>query len=272
MIALLGFLFGSIIGSFLNVLVLRHGTKSIMGRSGCFSCGSAIAWYDNIPLLSWILLSGRCRKCGSRISVQYPIVEALCGVLFAAVFAALVPAFVPIGVFDASVLALHVILMGSIIALGVYDARHTILPDAWVIAFGSSALIVALSTSFAPWHITLLAGPAAAAPLFALWLVSRGRWMGLGDVKLALGIGWFLGPFYGFIAVFLAFVIGALVSVGVLLPLPHVMSALRRAGIARWHGAAPGFTMKSEVAFGPFLVAAFFIVWLARLYQLPIPL
>src|SRR6185503_8120428 len=76
---------GAIIGSFLNVLVLRKGVQSLSGRSKCASCGKTIAWYDNIPLLSWVLLRGRCRACGSAISVQYPIVELVTAILFALV-------------------------------------------------------------------------------------------------------------------------------------------------------------------------------------------
>lgn len=272
MLALLGFVFGAIIGSFLNVLVVRHGAKSVTGRSMCLSCGTPIAWYDNIPVISWLLLRGRCRGCGSRISSQYLIVEVLTGTLFSAVFAALVPTYGAISSTDAMIIALHVLMIGAITALAIYDARHTILPDPWIITFSICALAIALSTRFAPLHVTLLSGPAAAAPLFALWLVSRGSWMGLGDAKLALGIGWFLGPLYGIVAVFLAFVIGALVSVCVLLPLPHLAALARRTGIAQWQGWGAGYTMKSEVAFGPFLVASFFAVWLAQLYQIPLPL
>ncbi len=272
MLAASAFLFGSIIGSFLNVLVLRHGARSVSGRSACFSCGRQIAWYDNVPILSWLMLGGRCRSCGSRISIQYPLVEALTAVIFATVAVKLVPHLTQISGSDALALVLHVILVGSLIAIAVYDAKHTIIPDSWAYTAGLAALAIALMTHFTSLPVTLLSGPAAALPLFALWLVSKGTWMGLGDAKLALAIGWFLGPVYGFFAVFFAFVIGAFVSVFILLPMPAVLKFLHEKGIVRSRGAGGRFTMKSEVAFGPFLVASFFITWIALLYGLPLPL
>lgn len=272
MLAFGAFLFGSIVGSFLNVLVLRRGARSISGRSACLSCAAAIAWYDNVPILSWLLLRGRCRSCRSKISAQYPLVEALTGALFALLAARLIPSLGLIDMSDVILIALHIVLVSNLVAIAVYDTKHTIIPDAWVYAAALAALAIALLTSFSPLHMTLLSGPAAALPLFALWLVSRGTWMGLGDAKLALAIGWFLGPLYGVLAIFFAFVIGAIVSVCVLLPLPHLVRFARERGIARWRGARSHFTMRSEVAFGPFLIASFFTIWISLLYDIPLPL
>jgi leader peptidase (prepilin peptidase) / N-methyltransferase len=204
--------------------------------------------------------------------MQYPLVEALTGVLFALIAGGLGVRWEFAGAVEIIELVLTGVLAATFVAIAVYDARHTIIPDAWVYAAALLALALALLTSYAPLHTTLLSGPAAALPLFALWLISAGRWMGLGDAKLALAIGWMLGPLYGVVAIFLAFVVGAVISVGILMPLPYLRSMLQKTGIARWHAAGMSFTMKSEVAFGPFLVAAFFIVWLALLYELPLPL
>lgn len=256
-------IFGAIIGSFLNVVLLRHGTKSLSGRSGCFSCGAPIAAYDLIPILSWIMLRGRCRSCGSAISAQYPLVEAATALLFAA-----------IGALSAVSVAQQ-ILMCSIVSLLVliaaYDWKHTIIPDEWAYGF---ALLALLSIFVFPRPMSLpfalLAGPVAALPLAALWFVSRGRWMGLGDAKLALGIGWLLGPIYGLAAVFLSFVIGAIVGVFVLMPLPLYARLARKAGIARLSGPA-SYTMKSEVPFGPFLIASCISVWFMLWLNIPIP-
>src|SRR5690606_3236364 len=111
----------------------------------------------------------------------------------------------------------------------------------------------------------------AALPLFSLWLISGGRWMGLGDAKLSLGIGWLLGPLWGIVAVFLAFVIGALISICILLPLPVLQRHLARWGILRGT-PPPSYTMKSEVPFGPFLIASTLLLWFALLYDIPLPL
>lgn len=264
-IILTGF-FGLIIGSFLNVLILRTGVRALDGRSACMSCGATLRWYDLIPVFSWIYLRGRCRSCGSRISPQYPLVEATTALLFAALAGSAL-------VYTPVLFAISLTCTALLIAIAVYDMRHTIIPDSWAYAFAVLSLVYAIVET-SPGLINIyavLAGPVAALPIATLWLVSQGRWIGLGDAKLSLGIGWLLGPVYGIGAVFFAFVVGALISVGVLMPLPHVRAMLGRWGIARFQGGGAHLTMKSEVPFGPFLVASCFIVWFALLYNLPLP-
>ncbi len=254
-------LFGLIVGSFLNVIILRHGVRSIGGRSGCMSCGRQLLWYDMIPVLSWVLLRGRCRGCAGSISLQYPLVEAATGVLFASIGA--VPFF---GIFYK---ILFCIIAAILVCITVYDFLHTIIPDSWAYVFDALAFLVmgpVFLVGQTPPLLYLLAGPLAALPLFALWLFSQGKWMGLGDAKLALGIGWLLGPALGLFAIFGAFVIGAIVSVGILLPLPHITRALYTSGITLRQKPAGGFTMKSEIPFGPFLILSCIIIWFATLY------
>lgn len=264
---------GLIVGSFLNVLVLRWGAATLGGRSACMSCGAAIRWYDNIPLVSWLILRGRCRVCGSVISVQYPLVELSTGVLFVLIAGT---AHIPLdsgGVYLGLTLLPSCAIGALLIAIAVYDIRHTIIPDAWAYTFALAAFSwgfltpVAWLSQYNPF-LFVVSGPLAAAPLFALWAVSRGRWMGFGDVKLALGIGWLLGPLNGIFAVFLAFIVGALAS----LPLLFFSSRAWR-GLARGFtptSASPkthaGFTMKSEIPFGPFLILSCIIVWLSLMY------
>lgn len=263
---------GLIIGSFLNVVVIRRGALALSGRSVCLSCGAQIRWYDNIPVLSWLVLRGKCRACGSRISVQYPLVESAAGILFALLAYALMRGtgaelFAPLMIAVAPQALLVAILLG----ITVYDLRHTIIPDAWVYSFCALACILGVLFHPAYWYLFVLAGPMTALPLLTLWYISKGAWMGLGDVKLALGIGFFLGPAYGLLALLFAFIIGAFVSVFVLLPLPIYRQILRR-GIAGLSRAHQRFTMKSEVPFGPFLFAAFILVWFAILYDIPLPI
>ncbi len=253
-------LFGLIIGSFLNVVVYRHGTKSLGGRSECLSCGERIAWYDNIPVISWLVLRGRCRQCGSAISIQYPLVELSTGIIFALLGGASVP-------LDIWYRALLCLIASVLIAIAVYDLRHTIIPDRWAYAFAGLSLAAAgslyLSLSHGSVWLYLAAGPIAAAPLFLLWIVSGGRWMGLGDAKLALGIGWLLGPAEGFFAVMFAFIIGALVSLPLLILSSRYWKRIVAVTPIRTSSKLPwGFTMRSEIPFGPFLVISCFIVWL----------
>jgi leader peptidase (prepilin peptidase)/N-methyltransferase len=254
---------GLIVGSFLNVLVLRRGVMSLHGRSACPSCGKTIWWYDNIPVLSWIMLRGRCRYCGSSISLQYPLVEALTSGLFVAVGLAGFPEY--LFSLHAALMTLGALVIVSLlVAITVYDMRHTIIPDEWSYSFGALALCLAFVQAPNIW--TVISGPVAAIPLFFLWLVSRGRWMGLGDPKLALGIGWLVGIPLGVIAIFASFIIGSLV----LLPLLAYERLVTHKGEVSQ--ASAGLTMKSEVPFGPFLIASCLLFWFAQLYGIALPL
>lgn len=268
MIALAAFLLGLIVGSFLNVLVLRRGAKSLNGRSECFSCGSRIAWYDLIPLFSWLNLRGRCRSCGSRISVQYPIVEFVTGALFCAVALIELPALP---------FALALVIVSLSLAIAVYDIKHTIIPDVWVVLLilASAAFPVVFDPSILEnWQWYALGPVAAALPLATLWLVSRGAWMGLGDAKLALAMGFLLGPVAGPYAVMGGFVIGSVI----MLPLLALSSKKWKTWVREFTPTPVaarlvwGFTMKSEVPFGPYLIMSNLAVWSALLLQYPLPI
>ncbi len=266
MVALLPIFFGLlglIVGSFLNVVVLRKGVTSLQGRSKCPSCGKQIRGYDLIPFFSWIILRGRCRNCGSKISVQYPLVEACTGILFALIGGSPFP----VGFFY---LFLFCTIAAILVCIAVYDMRHTIIPDEWVYSFAALAFfgmgpILATLSPDASTLFYLLGGPLVALPLFLLWFVSGGRWMGLGDAKLALGIGWLLGPVLGSVAVLFSFILGSIVLVPLLVfdrVITHIWPYQRR---------VRGLTMKSEVPFGPFLIGSCLILWFLLLYGIPIP-
>src|SRR3990167_10827881 len=128
------------------------------------SCGKKIRWFDLIPVFSWLHLRGRCRACGSRISMQYPAVEFLTGSVFALVGGASLSPFAT---------ATELLIGAVLIAIAAYDIRHTIIPDAWVWSFNALALLSAVIIPPYSIHDTLysfLAGPAVALPIFALWL------------------------------------------------------------------------------------------------------
>ncbi|MBM3271812.1 prepilin peptidase [Candidatus Kaiserbacteria bacterium] len=261
MMPFLASLFGAIVGSFLNVVALRHGARGLGGRSACYSCARQLRWFELVPVVSWIALRGRCRTCGSSISIQYPLVEATTAGTFALIAATPLP--------PALQLAALLVAVFSIL-IAAYDIRHTIIPDQWVVLFSLSALLYAWIAGAAVLPVMmLLAGPVIALPFYVLWRVSQGRWMGLGDAKLTLGIGWFLGLLDGVRAIFLSFMLGATISIFVLLWLPRLIHALRR---GRARVSAPAYTMKSEVPFGPFLLAAMWIVWLAGAYGYAVPI
>lgn len=259
---------GLIVGSFLNVVIFRWGRRSLSGRSQCESCHRTIASYDLIPVFSWLALQGRCRFCKARIATQYPLVEAGIAFLFVLIGLSPLPLYLRL-----SALPIAAIL----VAIAVYDFRHAVIPDTWVWTFNA----IAFFSIFAfPWHLlpgtsylAILAGPITALPLLALWIVSRGAWMGFGDVKLALGMGFLLGIGGGLEALLLAFLLGAIIS----LPLLFFSSQLWRRILVKISPAIVsrkfllGFTMKSEVPFGPFLIVSTGIIWILNMYGIALP-
>lgn len=242
------FVFGSIIGSFLNVVIYRYnsGTSPLEGRSQCFSCGKTLAWYELAPLLSFILQKGRCRKCSVKLSWQYPIVEAITGGIFVAVFLLEKPILET---------ALLIAIFSTLLVIAVYDIRHKIIPDGLSATFAVLGLLNFFSGAgferalHFPYLWTLIAGPLLFFPFWALWAISQGRWLGLGDGKLALGIGWFLGATLGGSAVMLAFWIGALYALCIM-GLQKILQKTKNV-----------LSMQSEIPFGPFLILATFIVY-----------
>lgn len=267
------FAFGTIIGSFLNVVILRYNTgEGVNGRSRCFSCGKEIKWYDLIPVLSFIFLGGKCRFCKSKISSQYALVEFFTGMLFVSVFWKFVPVIWLTNATTIEYLSFLVTLavMAVLVVITVYDFKHKIIPDFFAILFSILAIVqifLTVPTSILfdyPAFLTyFLAGPIIALPLFLLWVISRGAWIGLGDSKLALGIGWFLGIAYGVSALVIGFWIGAVVSLFLL-----ALSRLSKSGLIRGSHLSEGvkgLKMVSEIPLAPFLILGFMAVYFFRI-------
>lgn len=232
---------GAIVGSFLNALSFRFNTgKSVLkGRSRCMRCGQRLSPLDLVPLLSYALLRGRCRYCHTKISLQYPLVEALAALLAIEIL------FVHPAL---AAYAFWFLVSMTLLFIVIYDTRHTIIPSSasiflGILAFASLFLTFNSGVVFAmPGIWDVLAGPALALPLFLLSLVSQGRWMGWADSGLELSLGWFLGLSVGATALIIGFWSGAAVGVVLL-----VFSTL-------WRRRRKHLTMKSEVPFAPFLV------------------
>jgi len=242
------FFFGVIIGSFLNVVILRYNTGlSLNGRSGCLSCGKNLTWKELVPVLSFLFQKGRCRGCQSKISWQYPIVELSTGLVF------MLSAWFFRDPFS---VILSWIMFSLLIVITVYDFKHKIIPDAFVYTFIFLGLLKPFleflaRTSFSPFEPfiqALIGGALVSLPFLILWLLSRGRWLGFGDIKLALGIGVWLGVFKGFSAVILSVWLGAIV--GLLLIAVSKLRLFRR---------RRRYTIKSELPFAPFLILGFFL-------------
>ena len=246
------FIGGLLFGSFLNVVLLRYGYhESSRARSGCMHCEKPLTWYEFLPLVSYLVLRGRCRGCGSRISLQYPLVELLLGVLWAATFVYAPPSLV-LGAVMSFVGLLA--FWWFFVALVVYDIQHTLVPT--VFAWGliaSAALVrvgeVVLLPSAAPLVDALMGAGLLGGFLLLIVLFTKGRGMGVGDIYVAVALGILFGVTRGIDVLVVSFWVGAIIGV-----LGIVLSSLYKTLIQKKTGA--WFTMRSEVPFVPFLFLA----------------
>jgi leader peptidase (prepilin peptidase)/N-methyltransferase len=244
LIFVLIFILGSIIGSFLNVVIFRlnTGRTIVKGRSMCMTCGRKLYWYELVPIISFFMQRGRCRHCKIRISVQYPIVEILTGIIFMMLaYKFLIVSFfsLPSYIF---LIVFFGIILSSFLVMVVYDIRHKIIPEKVLYVFIVFSIIsLFVNTSgfgslfIKPSLSSIIAGPLLSFPFALIWIVSRGKWMGLGDAKLVLGIGWLLGIAGALCSLILSFWFGAVISIIIMI------FSRRKVG------------MKTEIPFAPFL-------------------
>jgi len=252
--------FGAFIGSFLNVVVYRVplGRSVVTPASACGACGHAIRWYDNIPLLSWLLLRGRCRDCGSGIAARYPLVELGTAVFLGVVAWRFVPEIFATGSStDALAAALQMVaylyLAAISLALAVIDLETHRLPNAIVlpafpVGLGLLGIVAALTGAWTPL-LTGLAVAVAFAALYAIPAFVRPGAMGMGDVKLAgvlgLYLGW-LGLVPATVGLLAGFILGGLAGLAMLLV---------------------GRGRTAKIAYGPWLLAG---AWVGILFGEPL--
>lgn len=253
------FAVGLCVGSFLNVLIYRlPHNLSIFGRSFCPHCKKKIVWHDNIPLVSFIILGGRCRKCRSPISLQYPAVELVTGVLFVLVFLFLPSEGIKHQVLSIKylvVIGYYLLIVSSLVAIFFTDLKHGIIPDKIIYpTIFITFLYIILNTKYLILP-NLLSALGAFLLFFLLVLITRGKGMGMGDVKLAFLLGLFLGFPKIVIALYVAFLTGAAVSLILVLW-----------GKKKFSGGT--------VPLGPFLVFGTLLAFFAgeKLLQLVLPL
>lgn len=249
MVIILGLL-GLVFGSFVGVVSYRlpKGLGFVKGRSRCPHCQREIRWFDNIPLVSFILLGGKCRSCGQKISLREPLIELASALGFMGIFAAVQSC----NIFSREVICLwtgwlgylalpfFLILFLIILTIFVCDWEGKIIPDELTFLAVFLTFLALILGSSKIFYLHLVSGFLAAAVLLGLHLLTKGKGMGLGDVKFALFPGLFLGWPGVLVWLFLAFLTGA--TVGVILIL---------AGKAHF---------RKPIAFGPFLVISFAIV------------
>lgn len=229
-ISIFFFLYGIVIGSFLNVLILRIPIKEniALTRSHCMKCGHTLRWYDLFPLFSYLFLGGKCRYCKEKISPQYPIVEGINGIAYVIMFLA---NGINIGTI------LYCLCTSALIALSVIDWRTKEIPvgfNIFILLLG----LIRLVTDIGNWSQYVIGLFAVSGFLYLLLLFTKGRGIGGGDIKLMAATGLLLGWQLNIVAFLLGCVIGSCIHLALM--------AIKKVG--------------RELAFGPYLSAGVFVV------------
>jgi leader peptidase (prepilin peptidase) / N-methyltransferase len=227
---IMAFVFGACIGSFLNVCIYRipAGASIVRPGSSCPRCKTEIAFYDNIPILSWLLLMGKCRTCGTSIAVRYPLVELLTGLFAAACIFFFGPTWQTLAAFA---------FVATLIVVAFIDLDHRIIPDTISLPGIPIFFIAAIAVTDLTWRSSAIGILAGGGSLFAVaWgyqLLTGREGMGGGDIKLLAMIGAFIGWQGILFTLFAASAIGTLIG----------LLAMVRSGKG----------MKLAIPFGPFL-------------------
>jgi len=246
MIIILFFALGTIVGSFVNVLVYRfwEGEDIVVKRSHCRNCGTVLSWHELIPVFSFLCLRGKCRTCQAPISWQYPLVEIATGALFALIaqkfFSCALISSCSLGFPGIIIVALHLFMFTLLVAMFVFDVRYYILPNSLLyLSSAAAALIYLLQPSMFLEHFA--GALVATAFLGFLVLVTKEKGMGWGDAYLVFPLGFLVGWPAVFAGLLISFLAGSVWGVALL--------ALKRK------------TLKSPIPFGPFLIASFLFVF-----------
>lgn len=259
LLAVFAFVFGAIIGSFLNVCIIRwpRDLSILRPRSRCPHCGHQLSWYENIPIVSWLALRARCRCCDEPISVQYPLIELAVALGWLWAFSA----------FGATLLGLRVAMFGTILlGIAITDAKHYLIPDGFTVSGLFWVLLTAVVAAFTgrdsgPFAVPgdALIGACTGAGFVAIvgWLgeaALKREAMGMGDVTLMAFAGAALGPARAIITVFAGALLGAITFLVVVYPVARVRQSGYR---EQTELALGGATFEAPlVPFGVFLAPA----------------
>ncbi|OGM09127.1 hypothetical protein A2159_01695, partial [Candidatus Woesebacteria bacterium RBG_13_34_9] len=223
------FLFGLIIGSFLSAFTYRNPRKFYInkGRSFCDKCKKQIIWYDNIPLLSYLLLQGRCRNCRKNISLRYPLIEFTTSLIFLSIyyfyencsFLALDNLYSKLSfcgireILGIWSLPIGFLIAFLLIAIFIIDFENQIIPDNLVFFLSVIALILLILTSNNGFFTTVFSAFVSSLFFLFLFLITKGKGMGAGDIKLVLALSLFLNWHYILLYIFLSFSLGAIIGI-----------------------------------------------------------
>jgi prepilin signal peptidase PulO-like enzyme (type II secretory pathway) len=231
-------LFGACIGSFLNCYIYRlEKGLTMKGRSFCPNCKATLHWQDLFPIFSYLFLRGKCRQCKNKISIQYLLVEVFTAIIFLTTF---IINLQQKGVF-AGIFAFYI--LSVLIIIFVYDLKHFIIPDKVLFpAIGITILYRVINFELGLFLNFVIAGVIISGFFFLIFLFTKGRGIGFGDVKLAILMGLLLGIKSVLAATFLAFLAGAVVGL--------ILMVFKRKGL------------KTELPFAPFLIGGTFLaIW-----------
>ncbi len=236
------FLIGLFVGSFLNVIIDRLPRKETIakGRSHCEFCKKELAWYDLIPLFSFLMLKGKCRYCHKPIGIFYPIIELSTGILFLTAFVFVYGLNFQFTIFNLQLnmfisLFYYLFIVSSFIIIFFEDLKFGIIPDKVVFPATAAALVYLLIINPSSLIIYLISALGSFAFFIVLFLITKGKGMGFGDVKLSFLLGLILGFPKIILALYLAFLTGAFVGIILII----------------WRKKR---SLKDTIPFGPFLI------------------
>ncbi len=242
---LFAFIFGAALGSFANLVADRLRVKSVWtGRSECMSCGKKLSPGELFPIVSFLWLRGKCKNCGSRLSPMYLFSEILSGTLVALAYSVAITLPFVFNIQLIIFLVTSFVICLSIVII-IYDIRHTIVP----VEIVSILLVLGLILTFIRTHLygvslyDIFSGIIIAAPFSILYIISKGKWLGMGDILVYAAYGFILGLPFGITMFLYSVWLGAFVAI--LLMIFH----------------SDKYGMKSELPFTPFIIIASLLVW-----------
>lgn len=243
MLSILSFIFGASIGSFVQVIASRLHVAPIMkGRSKCLSCGEALRASDLVPVISYLWLRGKCRHCKSVYGVSALVVEVLFGVTFVVLYQLIIKDQVSLLV-SLLWLVYYTVLFGTLGVMALYDRAHSYIPSMFLYGYlALTAIMYCMRIVNDPHVLTMVSPVFVAMPFLLVWLITRGRGLGFGDVILFFGVGMFFDSLQGLAVLMVSVWLGAIVGIYI-----KYISKQRLSGT-------------TAIPFVPFIVIGFLIV------------
>lgn len=243
MLAILSFILGASIGSFVQVIASRLNVAPIIkGRSKCLSCGEALRPLDLMPVISFLLLKGRCRYCKTKFGVEALLIEGFFGLTFLALYF-MVLAGQPNLIISLVWLAYYSLLFGALGVMALYDRLHSYIPSSFLFAYIVLTFGMYSVRVFSDPDILVILSPIfVALPFLIIWLVTKGRGLGFGDVILFFGVGAFFGSLQGLAVLIISIWLGAIFGI--------YIKYLKRDALTKY----------TAIPFVPFIVVAFILV------------